>query len=181
MASEAILTALHGMDERPWNDLRGKPVDNRWLSRQLVKYQVASVNVRTAEGIRKGYKAEDLHDPWTRYVAEVAGALWKLGDDDDEGSTTRAVGPPPKDALHPLQALLRSVSGAGPVSRWPRDRPHALPGRRAGHRRLPPPSAPRRHPVPALPRAARARLAARPGDGRRTGGRVRPAARAGPA
>jgi len=112
MASEAILTALHGMDERPWNDLRGKPVDNRWLSRQLVKYQVASVNVRTAEGIRKGYKAEDLHDPWTRYVAEVAGALWKLGDD-DEGSTTRAVGPPPK-------GCATSATSATEVGVWRR-------------------------------------------------------------
>jgi len=29
MSTEAILTALHGMDERPWNDMRGKPVDSR--------------------------------------------------------------------------------------------------------------------------------------------------------
>ncbi len=94
-SSEAILTALHEMDERPWNDLRGKPVDSRWLSRQLSKYGVKSGTVRTPEGTRKGYKAVDLHDPWTRYVSDKDQPLWKLGDD-DEGSTTCAVGVPPQ-------------------------------------------------------------------------------------
>jgi len=82
LPTEAILAALHEMDERPWNDLRGKPVDSRWLSRQLSKYGVKSGTIRTSEGTPKGYKAADLHDPWTRYVADEAEALWKLGDDD---------------------------------------------------------------------------------------------------
>ena len=90
-SSEAILSALHAMDERPWNDLRGKPVDSRWLSRHLSKYGVMSGNVRVDERVVKGYKAEDLRDPWTRYVADVAGAPWKLGDD-EEDSTNSAVG-----------------------------------------------------------------------------------------
>ena len=90
-SSEAILTALHEMDERPWDDLRGKPVDSRWLSRQLSKYGVKSGNVRVDDRVVKGYKATDLHDPWIRYVADKEEALWKLGDD-DEGSTTCAVG-----------------------------------------------------------------------------------------
>jgi len=94
-SSEAILTALHEMDERPWNDLRGKPVDSRWLSRQLSKYGVKSGTVRTPEGTRKGYKAVDLHDPWTRYVSDKDQPLWKLGDD-GESSTTCAVGAPPQ-------------------------------------------------------------------------------------
>jgi len=80
LSTEAILTALHKMDERPWNDLRGKPVDARWLSRQLNKYGIKSGTVRTPEGTLKGYKAVDLHDPWTRYVSEEKDPLWKLGD-----------------------------------------------------------------------------------------------------
>jgi hypothetical protein len=91
LPTEAILAALHEMDERPWNDLRGKPVDSRWLSRQLSKYGIKSGTIRTSEGTPKGYKAADLHDPWTRYVADEAEAPWKLVDD-DEGSTTCAVG-----------------------------------------------------------------------------------------
>jgi len=80
LSTEAILTALHKMEERPWNDLRGKPVDARWLSRQLSKYGVKSGTVRFEDSTPKGYKAEDLHDPWTRYVAEEKDPLWKLGD-----------------------------------------------------------------------------------------------------
>jgi len=80
MTTEAILTALHGMDERPWNDMRGKPVDSRWLSRQLSKYGVQSKDVRTADARLKGYTATDLYDPWTRYVADVTQPLWKVGD-----------------------------------------------------------------------------------------------------
>jgi len=91
MWAESILDALHAMDERPWNDLRGKPVDNRWLARQLNKYGVSSKDVKLSGVNKKGYRAEDLHDPWTRYVADVAGALWKLGDDDEDSSKS-AVG-----------------------------------------------------------------------------------------
>ena len=80
MASEVILNALHDMDERPWNDMRGKPVDARWLSRQLKKYDVSSVTVRIGDSTPRGYKAEDLYDPWTRYVADQEDPLWKLGD-----------------------------------------------------------------------------------------------------
>jgi len=61
---------LRPFDERPWNDLRGKPVDNRWLARQLKKYGVASKDVKLDGTNKKGFAAEDLFDPWTRYVAE---------------------------------------------------------------------------------------------------------------
>jgi len=91
MWAESILAALHAMDERPWNDLRGKPVDNRWLARQLKKYGVTSKDVKLGGTNKKGYTAEDLFDPWTRYVADVAGASWPLGDN-DEDSTNSAVG-----------------------------------------------------------------------------------------
>ena len=80
LSTEAILTELHKMDERPWNDMRGKPVDARWLSRQLSKYGVKSGTVRFEESTPKGYKAGDLHDPWTRYVVDEKYPLWKLGD-----------------------------------------------------------------------------------------------------
>jgi len=91
MWAESILAALHAMDEQPWNDLRGKPVDNRWLARQLKKYGVVSKDVKLDGTNKKGYTTEDLFDPWTRYVADVAGPLWELGDD-DEDSTNSAVG-----------------------------------------------------------------------------------------
>ncbi|MFD7920531.1 DUF3631 domain-containing protein [Streptomyces sp. NPDC059740] len=69
----AILDRLTALDDAPWADLDGKPLDNRRLSRMLRDYQTAtntpivSRNIRTTGGILKGFYAEDLADAWERY------------------------------------------------------------------------------------------------------------------
>lgn len=69
MFTESILEALHALDESPWGDLRGKPLDARGLSRFLSPYGVKSQTVRLGTGTAKGYRREDLHDPWARYLS----------------------------------------------------------------------------------------------------------------
>lgn len=68
LPTEIVLAGLHALEESPWGDLRGKPVDSRWLSRQLDKYGVKPKVIRTPTGTPRGYDAADLHDPWTRYL-----------------------------------------------------------------------------------------------------------------
>ncbi len=80
MPTEAILTALHDMDESPWADIRGKPVDSRWLSRQLDKYGVQAKDIRVEGRVVRGYDAAHLGDPWSRYVAPREEAPGELGD-----------------------------------------------------------------------------------------------------
>ena len=63
-----ILHKLNALEDSPWGDLRGKPLDARGLSQRLRKYDAKSVNIRIGEEIVKGYKAEDMHDPWSRYL-----------------------------------------------------------------------------------------------------------------
>lgn len=69
----AILDRLNALDDAPWADLNGKPLDNRRLSRMLGEYVTAggdpitSRNMRTSGGILKGYFSVDLHDAWQRY------------------------------------------------------------------------------------------------------------------
>ncbi|MFJ3618882.1 DUF3631 domain-containing protein [Streptomyces iakyrus] len=69
----AILDRLNALDDAPWADLDGKPLDNRRLSRMLGEYMTAdnapirSRNIRTAGGVLKGFYAEDLADAWARY------------------------------------------------------------------------------------------------------------------
>lgn len=91
MPTEAILAALHELDESPWNDLRGKPIDSRWLSRQLTKYEVKSKNIRLLDKVVKGYAAADLADPWGRYVADDEDPLGELRET-TRGSATEGVG-----------------------------------------------------------------------------------------
>ena len=68
MSTEAILTALRNMDEAPWGDLKGKPLDPRGLAGRLRQYGVKSTNVRIGDSVPKGYLRTDLHDPWARYL-----------------------------------------------------------------------------------------------------------------
>ncbi|MEV0526780.1 DUF3631 domain-containing protein [Streptomyces sp. NPDC050439] len=69
----AILDRLNALDDAPWADMGGKPLDNRRLSRMLNEYvtadgdPVASRNIKTGGGVLKGYYAADLHDAWQRY------------------------------------------------------------------------------------------------------------------
>ena len=67
MSTEAILAALNGLEESPWPDLRGKPLNARGLANRLRPYGVRSVNVRIEGHVLKGYLREDLHDAWSRY------------------------------------------------------------------------------------------------------------------
>ncbi|WP_327290755.1 DUF3631 domain-containing protein [Streptomyces sp. NBC_01198] len=74
----AILDRLCSLDESPWADLYGKPLDARRLSKMLRDYQTADNTPITARNIKssitpgvssvmKGYYATDLHDAWQRY------------------------------------------------------------------------------------------------------------------
>jgi hypothetical protein len=68
MFTKDILDALHELDDAPWGDYRGKPIDARWLSRHLGRYGVERQSVRIGDHTGKGYRRTDLTDPWSRYL-----------------------------------------------------------------------------------------------------------------
>jgi hypothetical protein len=68
MATVNVLEALAALDEAPWGDLRGKPLDARGLANYLRQYEVNSTTVRDGDLRGKGYKREDLWDAWSRYL-----------------------------------------------------------------------------------------------------------------
>lgn len=68
LATDTILARLHAMDESPWADLRGKPLDARGLSQRLRPYGIRPTTVRIGEHTPKGYRRVDLHDAWLRYL-----------------------------------------------------------------------------------------------------------------
>ena len=64
-----LLDRLLADDEAPWGDLRGKPIDARRLAEMLRPYGISSTTIRMPSGqTPKGYKREDFHDAWKRYL-----------------------------------------------------------------------------------------------------------------
>jgi hypothetical protein len=70
MTTEAIIEALNQMEESPWGDIRGKPLDARGLSRRLGKYGIKPKVIRVGERTPRGYDRADLLDSWVRYLPD---------------------------------------------------------------------------------------------------------------
>lgn len=71
MATAELLEALNGMEEAPWGDLRGKPLDSRQLARLLRPYGVRPETIRTSTATPKGYRRDALFDAWERYLPAI--------------------------------------------------------------------------------------------------------------
>ncbi|MFN1193023.1 DUF3631 domain-containing protein [[Kitasatospora] papulosa] len=73
MPTVAILDRLCALDEAPWADMSGRPLDSRGLSKMLGEYMtedntpVKARNIKSAGAVLKGYYAADLYDAWQRY------------------------------------------------------------------------------------------------------------------
>jgi hypothetical protein len=79
-----LIAALIAMDESPWGDLHGKPLDARGLASRLSKYEVKPRPLRDGVLTFKGYDRADLVDVWSRYVTDVTDVTEPMG----EGHTT---------------------------------------------------------------------------------------------
>ncbi|MFI9747983.1 DUF3631 domain-containing protein [Streptomyces sp. NPDC052494] len=73
MPTVAVLDRLCALDEAPWADMSGRPLDSRMLAKMLGEYMtgdntpIKARNIKTAGTVLKGYYALDLHDAWQRY------------------------------------------------------------------------------------------------------------------
>ena len=77
----ASLTKLHALDDAPWGELRGKPLNNLGLSKLLNPYGIKPRAVRIGGEVARGYVREDLHDAWKRYLPQrVAKAVTPITD-----------------------------------------------------------------------------------------------------
>lgn len=72
MPTERILENLQAIEEAPWGDLRGKPIDGRGLARLLREYGIKSRVMRINETTVRGYQRSDFADAWSRYVPPLS-------------------------------------------------------------------------------------------------------------
>jgi hypothetical protein len=68
MPTATLLEKLHALEESPWCDLRGKPLTSRGLSSRFRQYSIKPTTFRMGTSTPKGYRREDLHDAWLRYL-----------------------------------------------------------------------------------------------------------------
>lgn len=68
MTTTAVLEELQRLDEAPWGDLYGKPLQARNLARMLKQYEVKSTKVKVDGRALQGYRREDLWEAWERYA-----------------------------------------------------------------------------------------------------------------
>lgn len=77
MTTADLLAALVALDESPWSDMWGKPLDARRLASELRRYGVRSKDLKRpgSNAVSKGYRTDGpdgLADAWMRYLAEAA-------------------------------------------------------------------------------------------------------------
>jgi hypothetical protein len=73
MFTTEIIRGLCDIEDSPWGDLKGKPIDGRRVSRYLDAYGVTRKQIRVGDKTGKGYTREDLYDPWNRYLGPSLG------------------------------------------------------------------------------------------------------------
>jgi hypothetical protein len=68
MTTKSLLVGLHSVEEAPWGDLKGKPLNENGLARRLRQYSIKSKTIRIGNATAKGYTREDFYDAWQRYL-----------------------------------------------------------------------------------------------------------------
>jgi Protein of unknown function (DUF3631) len=66
-STAAILAGLLNVDESPWGDVDGKPLNAYGLAERLRPYGVKPRQIRVGETTPRGYRRADLHEAWTIY------------------------------------------------------------------------------------------------------------------
>ena len=85
-----LLNGLTSLEEAPWSDLRGKPLDARRLANLLHPYEIKSKVIRIGNTTPRGYTKTDFHDAWDRYLPVQDRAGLGASPLDDATSATQA-------------------------------------------------------------------------------------------
>lgn len=72
VSSVDLLAALNGIEDAPWGDWYGKPLNARALAKLLKPYGIRPTPVRTGSKVWKGYSSADFADAFPRYTETLS-------------------------------------------------------------------------------------------------------------
>ncbi len=68
ITSADLVYLLKEIEDSPWGDLRGRPLDARHLAALLKPYGIRPSTIREGDKTPKGYRGQDFHDAFKRYL-----------------------------------------------------------------------------------------------------------------
>ena len=111
LPTTVILTDLRELDEAPWGDLDGKPLDARRLAKELDRYSVKPGTFRDHGAPVKGYQStgpRGLADAWDRYLPPRYPS--EVGNSGNSGNTAGQPGTEPHPVTDPSVTPNPSVT-----------------------------------------------------------------------
>jgi Protein of unknown function (DUF3631) len=126
--SKTALDRLCRLEESPWDDLRGKRLDARGLSKLLRPYGIKPKVIRFGEATPRGYERADFADAWRRYLPQQPQHEQQQGETagqdrcgpPEESRNTSATGARVADALHHQDSIRNGstsdVADVAPVA-----------------------------------------------------------------
>jgi 5S rRNA maturation endonuclease (ribonuclease M5) len=127
LPTAVLLERLHGIDEAPWQNLHGKPLDAYGLARRLAGYGVRSKNIRDGAAVVKGYERAGFAEAWARYLPALPGTPRAEGEGNDAppggSDTTRTDAPRAASSLrrNPATSATSATRPGFESARGPRD------------------------------------------------------------
>jgi uncharacterized protein DUF3631 len=95
MATADLIRELHAIEDGPWTDLQGKPLDSRRLAKELDRYSARPKDVKVNGKALKGYRVDSdggLADAWSRYLAPIPSGATAATSATEEVSRSGATG-----------------------------------------------------------------------------------------
>lgn len=69
ISTNELLDGLHAIETAPWSNIKGEPIDSRFLAKVLSKYDVPTNNTfKVGTHAVKGYQLRHLYDAFERYL-----------------------------------------------------------------------------------------------------------------
>jgi hypothetical protein len=123
LPTTVIIADLRDLDEAPWGDLDGKPLDARRLARELNRYGARPHDLRMTSGVVKGYRVSSpagLADVWARYLPPPPTAATSATTATPQLSAVAATGPVADRSATGQQVATATAPRVADVSATPR-------------------------------------------------------------